>query len=248
MTTPYPATHKSCSPFKTGTLPIIAARTSALCMSSADLHSSRRADPRLEWILKARYRSWVCGGENKVFIVMSYDSVFCLINVQASVVYFANAPSQLFWEGKLGKPKEEIRNLNGFEYMYLSDLKIPYFFCTSPPYPYKLFKWARHSSPPWQDLLCQRLTNRNWTQKDSTYNSLEYEVEKKGSEVKSENLDTIHAENCLHRGIQLPLREWELIPKYWENICPFVCPSICPSFHLYICLFVCPHGITLGCV
>jgi hypothetical protein len=28
---------------------------------------------------------------------------------------------------KIGKPKEEIRNLNGFEYMFLSDLKVPYF-------------------------------------------------------------------------------------------------------------------------
>jgi hypothetical protein len=27
---------------------------------------------------------------------------------------------------KLGKPKEEIGNLNGFEYMYLSDFKIQY--------------------------------------------------------------------------------------------------------------------------
>ncbi len=27
--------------------------------------------------------------------------------------------------------------------MYLSDLKIPYF-CTCPPYPYKLFPWAQH--------------------------------------------------------------------------------------------------------
>jgi hypothetical protein len=32
----------------------------------------------------------------------------------------------LFSEGKLGKPKEEIGNLNGFEYMYLSGLKVPY--------------------------------------------------------------------------------------------------------------------------
>jgi hypothetical protein len=44
-------------------------------------------------------------------------------------------------------------------------------------------------------------TNRNWTQKDSTYNSLKCEVEKKGSEVKRENLDIIHAKNCLHRGM-----------------------------------------------
>jgi hypothetical protein len=28
---------------------------------------------------------------------------------------------------KIGEPKGEIRNLNGFEYMYLSDLKVLYF-------------------------------------------------------------------------------------------------------------------------
>jgi hypothetical protein len=28
---------------------------------------------------------------------------------------------------KLGKPKEEIGNLNGFEYMHLSGLKVTYF-------------------------------------------------------------------------------------------------------------------------
>jgi hypothetical protein len=28
---------------------------------------------------------------------------------------------------KISKPKEEIENLNGFEYMYLSDIKVPYF-------------------------------------------------------------------------------------------------------------------------
>jgi hypothetical protein len=61
---------------------------------------------------------------------------FYLVDVQSSVVYFANAPSKLFSEGKLGKPKEEIGNLNGFEHMYLSGLKVPYF-CTHPPYPYK---------------------------------------------------------------------------------------------------------------
>jgi hypothetical protein len=37
--------------------------------------------------------------------------------------------------------------------------------------------------------------------KKSTYNSLKCEVEKKGSEVKSENLNTIHAMNCLPRGM-----------------------------------------------
>jgi hypothetical protein len=28
---------------------------------------------------------------------------------------------------KIGKPKEEIGNVNGFEYMSLSNLKLPYF-------------------------------------------------------------------------------------------------------------------------
>jgi hypothetical protein len=32
---------------------------------------------------------------------------------------------------KISKPKEEIRNLNGFEYIYLSDLKVPYFYYLS---------------------------------------------------------------------------------------------------------------------
>ncbi len=50
---------------------------------------------------------------------MSYDSGFYLVDVWAPAVYFSNAPSQVFWEGKLGKPKEEIGNLDGFEYMYL---------------------------------------------------------------------------------------------------------------------------------
>ncbi len=61
------------------------------------------------------------------YFIMSYNSGFCLVDVQASGVYFANAPSQFFCKGKLGKPMEEIGNLNGFEYMYLNDLKVPYF-------------------------------------------------------------------------------------------------------------------------
>jgi hypothetical protein len=85
--------------------------------------------------------------------------------------------------------------------MYLSDPKIQYILFEYPPYPYKLFPWARHSSPPWQDLLCHRQTIRNWIQKDSTYNLLECEVEKKGSEVKSENLNTTHAKSCSHRSM-----------------------------------------------
>ncbi len=63
--------------------------------------------------------------------IMSYNSGFYLVNVRALEVYFANAPSQLCQEGILGKPKEEIGNLNGFEYMYLSNLKVPYLLYSS---------------------------------------------------------------------------------------------------------------------
>jgi hypothetical protein len=42
---------------------------------------------------------------------------------------------------KIGKPKEEIINLNGFEYMYLSDLRY-HIFSAYPPYPYRYFPWA----------------------------------------------------------------------------------------------------------
>jgi hypothetical protein len=62
---------------------------------------------------------------------VSHNSRFSLVDVQASGVYFPNASSPLSREGILGKPKEEIRNLNGFEYMYLCDLKVPHFWYLS---------------------------------------------------------------------------------------------------------------------
>jgi hypothetical protein len=46
---------------------------------------------------------------------------FCLVDTPLSAVHFANAPSKLFSEGKLGKPKEEIGNLYGF-YMNSSNV------------------------------------------------------------------------------------------------------------------------------
>jgi hypothetical protein len=55
-----------------------------------------------------------------------YDSRICLVDVQASAIYFANAPSQPSREGILGKPKEEIGDQNGFEYMYLNGLMKEY--------------------------------------------------------------------------------------------------------------------------
>jgi hypothetical protein len=40
---------------------------------------------------------------------------FCLVDVQLPAVYLANAPSQFSEKEKLGKPKEELGNFNGFE-------------------------------------------------------------------------------------------------------------------------------------
>ncbi len=156
----------------------------------------RRADQGLEYKLKWDTEVGYAAIKIKYWR-LCYDSVFCLVNLQLSAVYFENGPSQLFWEGKLGKPKKEIGNLIGFPLVGLRC----HIFSTRLPYPYKVFPWAQHSSPPWQDSLCHRWTNRNWTKKDSTCNSLECEVEKTGSEEKSENLDTIHAKNCLHKGM-----------------------------------------------
>jgi hypothetical protein len=44
---------------------------------------------------------------------------------------FCHRSLSAFLRKKIGEPKEEIGNLNGFEYMYLSDLKVPYFWCLS---------------------------------------------------------------------------------------------------------------------
>jgi hypothetical protein len=40
---------------------------------------------------------------------------------------FCHCSLSVILRRKIGEPKEEIGNLNGFEYMYLSDLKLPYF-------------------------------------------------------------------------------------------------------------------------
>jgi hypothetical protein len=64
--------------------------------------------------------------------VVYYELQFCLVDAWSPVAYFSNAPYQFFQEGKLGKPKEEIGNLNGYEFMeLLSDLKVPYLFNSS---------------------------------------------------------------------------------------------------------------------
>jgi hypothetical protein len=55
---------------------------------------------------------------------ISYDSI-CLMCCLGGL--FCHLSLSAIPRKKIGKPKEEIRNLNGFEYMYLSNLKVPYF-------------------------------------------------------------------------------------------------------------------------
>jgi hypothetical protein len=55
---------------------------------------------------------------------MSYNSI-CWMCCLGAMFHHRSLSGIL--RKKIGKPKEEIGNLNGFEYMYLSDLKIPYF-------------------------------------------------------------------------------------------------------------------------
>jgi hypothetical protein len=52
-----------------------------------------------------------------------------ILSVQCAVVggIFCHRSLSAILRRKIGKLKEEIRNLNGFEYVYLSDLKVPYF-------------------------------------------------------------------------------------------------------------------------
>jgi hypothetical protein len=54
--------------------------------------------------------------------VIYYELRFCLVDVR-----FCHRSLSAILRRKIGKPKEEIGNLNGFEYMYLSDLKVLYF-------------------------------------------------------------------------------------------------------------------------
>jgi hypothetical protein len=55
---------------------------------------------------------------------MSYDSICLMCCHQWHILLLLPLS---YPEKEIGKPKEEIGNLNGFEYMYLSDLKVPYF-------------------------------------------------------------------------------------------------------------------------
>jgi hypothetical protein len=56
-----------------------------------------------------------------------------ILSVRCAVVggIFCHRSLSAILRKNIGKPKEEIGNLNGFEYMHLSDLKVPYFQCLS---------------------------------------------------------------------------------------------------------------------
>ncbi len=52
---------------------------------------------------------------------------FCLVDVQLLAVYFANAPSQYFWEGEIRQAQgRNWKPKNGFEYMYFDILQVQY--------------------------------------------------------------------------------------------------------------------------
>ncbi len=53
--------------------------------------SSRRADRGIKQYTEVQYVTV----KTKYFIIVCYDSRFCLVDVQALAVYLANAPSQL---------------------------------------------------------------------------------------------------------------------------------------------------------
>ena len=67
--------------------------------------------------------------------------------------------------------------------MYLSDLKVPYFYCLSS-ISKKVIFMGTTLFPSMARLALPLMNTQKLDPKDSTYNSLEFEVEKKGSEVK----------------------------------------------------------------
>ncbi len=55
---------------------------------------------------------------------MSYDSFWSMIGCRWHILPML--PLSFSEKEKYSKPKEEIVNLNGFEFMYLTNLKVPY--------------------------------------------------------------------------------------------------------------------------
>jgi hypothetical protein len=60
---------------------------------------------------------------------VKYINYVTILSVQCAVVgiIFCHRSLSAILRKKISKPKEEIGNINVIEYMYLSDLKVPYF-------------------------------------------------------------------------------------------------------------------------
>jgi hypothetical protein len=73
----------------------------------------------------------------------------------------------------------KIRNLNGFEFRYFNGLKVLYY-CKYPPLSRKSYFHGHDTLPLHGETLSAiEENNQKLNPKDSTYNSLKYEVEKK---------------------------------------------------------------------
>ncbi len=79
-------------------------------------------------ILKARNNILVIALVTKYY-KLCYDSVWSMLDRRRYIS--PTLPLSVSEKKKLGKPKEEIGNLNGFECMYLSGLKVPYLYYSS---------------------------------------------------------------------------------------------------------------------
>jgi hypothetical protein len=62
----------------------------------------------------------------KITKLVNYELQFYLFDV-LSRWHICHCSLSAILRKKIGRPKEEIGNLNGFEYTYLNDLKVPYF-------------------------------------------------------------------------------------------------------------------------
>jgi hypothetical protein len=108
-------------------------------------------------------------------VVMSYDSIFSMCCLGGIFCYRSLLAIR---RKKIGECKEEIGNLNGFEYMYLSDLKVSYFYWLSS-ISIKVISMGTTPFPSMARLTLPSMNKQKLDPKDSTYNSLECEAEKK---------------------------------------------------------------------
>jgi hypothetical protein len=78
---------------------------------------------------------------------------------------------------KIGEPKKEIRKLNGFEYRYLNGLNVPYY-SSYPLLSIKVISMGMTLFPSRARLTLPLMNKQKLDPKNSTYDSLEHQVEK----------------------------------------------------------------------